>query len=509
MRAAGLAITAALLAVAPSTAHAGTYDVWSCRGPAGEPLRADAWVPRTVDARAGDVTFADTCAQGGALRVELAAGRAFDRPVTGMAELSPPRGTRIVGYELWRSLTVAPAEWLRLFDFGAAVVVTRDGATSRSGCSTWRWCAASDRVAGDGPVDAVRLQVECRLPLCQAPRGSAARVELQRSRVTLTDEVAPEAPEVTTAGGLVVVSGADVGAGIAAVSLSVDGGEPVVRERCRVPYAAVVPCPGAVAETFAVDLAPGAHALAARLRDAAGNETAATVRVTVPDLGAAVPPLPGPATAGPDGAAVAEPAAAGGARLRLSASRTLRAPGTPVRVSGTLTTPDGAPIPDAAITLTALDLGLTRARPRALAHPRTDRRGRFSSTLRRDGAQRVTATYAATTTATTVRTRLALTARPARRHLRKGRTLTLTGALAGAGPSASGVPVRVESIVNGRWTTVGVTTTRARGRLSWHYRFVHLTRSTTFSFRAVVDRAPAWPWPTARSRPVTVDVDVT
>jgi hypothetical protein len=60
-----LAAGVAACLLSPSVVHAKTYAVWSCRGTAGEPLSAAAWATRTVNAAAGDVTFSDTCAQGG------------------------------------------------------------------------------------------------------------------------------------------------------------------------------------------------------------------------------------------------------------------------------------------------------------------------------------------------------------------------------------------------------------------------------------------------------------
>ena len=86
--------------------------------------------------------------------------------------------------------------------------------------------------------------------------------------------------------------------------------------------------------------------------------------------------------------------------------------------------------------------------------------------------------------------------------------LTLHGKLRGAGASARGTVVTIESIVNGQWLPVGSARAKAGGTFAWRYRFVHLTRDTIFSFRAVVERAPGWPWPSERSARVKVRVDV-
>jgi len=68
--------------------------------------------------------------------------------------------------------------------------------------------------------------------------------------------------------------------------------------------------------------------------------------------------------------------------------------------------------------------------------------------------------------------------------------------------------VTIESIVNGRWLPVGSVKARAGGTYAWRYRFVHLARDTIFSFRAVVERAPGWPWASERSGRIKVRVDV-
>src|SRR5262249_21867773 len=72
-------------AAAPGVAHAGTYDVWSCRDANGAALSTAAWVP--------EGRVADTCASGGSLQVTP----------EGAIRLAPPPGTRMLGYELWRS----------------------------------------------------------------------------------------------------------------------------------------------------------------------------------------------------------------------------------------------------------------------------------------------------------------------------------------------------------------------------------------------------------------------
>jgi hypothetical protein len=524
----------AACALLPSTASAGTYTVWSCRGPAGEPLSAGAWVPRTVAAQPGDVVFDDGCADGEALAVSLAPGRAFESAVVGLATFAAPPRTRIAGYELWRSLATAPPELLRPFDYAATVTESAGGASTGDGCSTHSsGClsagdpgdrlAAENRVTARGTeLDAVALEVSCQWGWCEAPAGTPARAELYRASVQVSDTVAPTTPILggELASGAAAMSGpaalsvasSDPGAGIASVSLSIDDGAPqiassaVTHPQCHAPYVAAPPCPTAVAQTFTVDAAlpAGRHTASGVVTDAAGNETPwGPIAFTVDQAGGAPPST---ANGTP---AVADP------KLRLRKPSKARAPDTAATIAGTLRTASGAPVAGALLTLSAVDLGVTGARPHDLAPVTTDAQGRFAATLKRNGAQRVVVAFAprpgadATTSASvTLRTRLSLTAAPTPSSLVKGRVLTMRGRLRGAGPSARGAVVRIDAIVNSRWSPVGVARAARGGRYRWRYRFVNLSRDTTFSFRAVVERAPGWPWATVRTGRLTVEVDV-
>jgi hypothetical protein len=185
------------------------------------------------------------------------------------------------------------------------------------------------------------------------------------------------------------------------------------------------------------------------------------------------------------------------------------APGQAARVSGTLRTPAGAPVAGERLAVSSFDLATDDAEPRALAAVTTGPSGAFTVTLRREGAQRVTISSASGAQATaTVRTLLAVTVASSRGKLVKGRVLTLRGKLRGAGASAGGTPVTIQSIVNGAWQPVGSARAKPDGAYAWSYRFVHLARDTIFSFRAVVERAPGWPWTSQRSAPLKVRVDV-
>lgn len=488
-------VAAAGSAVAPSVARAGTYDVWSCRGPAGAPLATGAWQPGVLGTPA---RVADTCASGGSLRLSMDSGR--DGGVGATLRFAPPAGTRIAGYELFRSAAVK-RDWWR--DYDARVIETA-GATSytvskgTAGDPKQPLAAANRLVAKHAPLDALTLQVECEW-WCGG--SGSAQIDLYRSRVTIDDPVAPTAAGAAAGDDAVIVSGSDRGAGVASLTLSLDGGPAqTLATGCAPPYTVAPPCPAEVERAFAISAADGEHSASGTVVDAAGNATAwGPVTFTIRRASSA--PL--------IGAPGVVPASEATAVLKLARASLDHAPGAAVKLTGTLKTPAGAPVAGARLAVSSFDLAADDAEPRALTPVTTDAAGAFTVTLKRDGAQRVTIATAAGAQATaTVRTRLALGVASSRGRLVKGRVLTLRGRLRGAGVSAQGTVVTIESIVNGRWQPVGRARAKADGTYSWSYRFVHLARDTIFSFRTVVARGPGWPWASERSAPLKVRVDV-
>lgn len=564
MHGAGLWIIAALLLAAAAlgwtpVAEAGTYEVWSCRGSDWEPVEAGAWERSAIDPSSGTtllapagLRFRDTCAQeNGSLSVALEAEQLLNSSVAGLLSFHAPAGTRIVGYELSRSLQTGSPPLLA--GYSAARTETVGGTTTTvESCGTPEChsvgtpepSAPENVVTGpDAPAEGIALRADVSCPvleLCLDPSpGDAARADLYRARVTLEDSTPPEDPALSgplvegdaTAGrATLAVASGDQGAGVEAVSLEVDSVEwRTVRAgdlapTCRPPYTDPQPCPHAVEQAFEIDtgaLAAGDHEASGAVVDAAGNRAewgpiAFRVEGAPPPkplLRRAPPPSP-PVLTSPVGngaPAVERP------RLRLTrrAAQDAR-PGQPVKLRGTLRTRAGRPIVGAWLTVKTLQLSV-RGGPRARRRPRvrTDAGGRFGVGLPARGAQRVLVEFhprpgarATARAAGTVRTRLSLSVSRSERLLVKGRRLTLRGRLRGAGPSSRGALVQIQAIVNGRWVPVGTARARGDGAYAWHYRFVRLSRDTIFSFRAVVDRVPGWSWPTERSRQVVVLVDI-
>lgn len=539
-----LAAALAICSLAPASAHAGSYTVWSCRGPDPQAaaIGAAGWRATTANASAGDVAIGDGCADGGGLAVSLApTGTA--KPAVGSWTFTPPAGTQIAGYELWRALHVPAAPLISLDDYKAVVVEGTASGPVDYGCHYRVDCpdagdpaqplSAANHVGDHGvPLSSLAVEVACTSSSCAATSGAPASAQLFRAKLTIVDPLAPTAPQLggdlTAGGSTLTVAASDPGAGLRSFSLTVDGGAPrTLATGCAEPYVAAPPCPTAFAETFAVDraaLAPGDHSVSGSVLDAAGNVTfwgplwfSVAEPAPVPTATAASEPAPS-APAPPPSAPPAPTASGNGVpavqtpRIVLAAAGRDRAPGTAARVGGTLRTSGGAPIAGARLSVSTLPAG---GRSRTLGGVTTDARGRFSVSVRGDGSQRLTISFApsagAPATASvvrTLRTRVVLSVAATPHHLHKGHVVTLRGRVRGAGAATRGALVHVQAIVDGRWAEVGLAKASAGGAYRWRYRFVHLRRDTAFSFRVVVEHASGWPWPTAHSRAIPVLVDV-
>lgn len=549
------ATTAPALAAGPQR-----YDVWSCRGPLGEPLPTTAWTLGAVGAAAGDVVIRDDCATGGALELALAADRPFTAGVRATAAFVSPAGTHIDSWDVdYAAATLSPGY--------AAVVGTRKGTAiaAQHGCTpgiAWPCGDGTDATpahvgqSGTPVLDALDLWAGCALFSCDPETTTPASLRLLGSRVEIHDLSAPARPELSgtlvagtplTGSANLIVSSSDDGGGVASTTLSIDGDVPQVvapagpRGTCAQPYTVVQPCPSEVARAFTVDttaLQDGEHEATGTVVDPAGNVTsfgpvAFTVEhprrgdgrrddddrrgggdpptptpPTPPDPTPPTPPTPPAPPAGNGQPAVRAP------RLRLERAQLVRRAGRSARLRGTLRTGAGSPIAGARLTVVVQELGTVEQTPRELPAATTDAAGRFSFTVRGRGAERVTVAFAPSAgaadtvrSAATVREPAALTIARSRARLRRGQSVALRGSLTGAGGAARGAVVELQAIVGGDWRTVGTVRADGRGRYAWRYRFVGVTRDTIFTFRSLVRSTPGWPWPELRSKRLHVRVD--
>lgn len=523
-----LAVFLTILIVFSAPASAGTYSVYSCKGPAGEPLDAEGWVQRSVGLSLGSFVFSGSCATTG-LSVATSPTTNYSNNNSGSLVFEPPANTTIDDFEITRQLKVG------FLPTGtgtySAVVRERQGlSTTTTGCvSRSTDCsygipvpeAVSPNLL---PADSIAVEVSCNAATCVQSNGNVdVRATLVAARVDLLDTTAPEIEAVSgsllagpsgTGSRSLIVSTSDVGGGVRRVSISVDGATPEVHETggsCAVPFSDPVPCPANLTSAFVVDtaqLAGGAHSVVVTVEDAGGETaTSASIPFTVPDAGAG-PPI------GSDGQpltngvpAVERPL------LNLSQSRIESKSGGVVTVAGTLLAPDGTPISGASVSSTVIDLGTADGIESALPAVQTGADGSFSIAIAASGAKRVRFSFrpnpnAAETAfaSVIVRQALKLSVKRSKARVKPRGTIVISGVLTGAGTATDGAPVEINALVGGRWRAVGVVETNSKGKYSWRYRFVSVRRATTFKFRALVRRSAAWPWSTEIGNTVSVRV---
>lgn len=505
----------ALAMVGPSTASAAPYSVWSCRGPDGTAIASGAWTAGRQGLAAGDAILTDSCASGGGLTAGLRPGLLHVQSAAAYT-FNAPAGTTIVEYELWRVLRTGGLlpGYRAAVEGSAGPIETCDSALL--GCATigdggTPLAAANRRAASGQSLSRLAIGGACRQAACLSVLTIAAEATLFRSRVVLDD---PQAPTIESVGGSLTAPGTvsgsptlqviarDAGSGVASTTLSVDGGPATTLSTggsCVQPYSGTQPCAARSDQTFTVatgGLSAGTHGVRGTVTDGAGNSTPwGPVSFVVG--GGSKPPDDGPGNGRP---AVRTP--------KLTITTSARRP------TGTLTTASGDPIVGARLTLSRRTDAVARPTTSEIGTVTTDARGRFSGPRLPDGAYVVTAGFAprvggTATVSASVRARSALSLRLAAKpsRLRKGQTATVSGRLSGAGPSARGARVLIQTIIGGRWRTIDRTTANADGRWQWRHRFAKITRTTIFSFRATVARRSDWPWATETSAKTLVRVD--
>lgn len=296
------------LAAAPA-AHAGTYDVWSCKTPSGTPTSTAGWSPSSslLYDQPGD-----DCALGGNLTAKFTG---LGGPVSGGLgagwQFTAPEGTAVAAVRLaWRA-AVRAAEG----DDGASPRATLfKGASDELAASRLLSCDATG--AGCEPFAAGQATAQigdrsfgfrtaCEGPIgrshCARGAGSRAAIALASARITLSDEALP-AGSVTGAAlngkpvrgrAQVRVSATDRGAGIWQAEVRI--GPKVVTPRTTLDasggcgplpgskaFGSPQPCPAKAARTLSFDTrdaADGSQLLTVTVWDAANNPTVLTSRL--------------------------------------------------------------------------------------------------------------------------------------------------------------------------------------------------------------------------------------
>lgn len=557
---------AAALLIGPALAlpgaadAAGSYTVWSCRGPDGQPVSARAW----QSGGSSIATMSDTCASGGDLAV-VAAGRSGGYLDDAGARFQSFGGSAIVGYRIWRwtitggSGTAGAGFYSDVLedDFGFASVgvdsCRAPGCTGR-GNARDPLGAASLVQRSSTRLHSVSIAAGCSAPIdppgtCIDGRGVNAAFHLQRAAIEISDAVAPalvgqpSAPLLDggdAVGGpqTIALTADDDGAGVASVSATVDGapaGTTTTGGACHEPYSRPGPCPSSATLALTLDtnrFPDGEHTLQLTLRDGAGNETVLpsstialdnTPPVVDPPGGGGddrppvvVPPVPPVVLPPAPPVVVVQPPAPPAVRgdYVLTIGRRSVAAGSRADLSGRVRERGGAAEPDASLVVERRLYGPFGGDWTELRTLRADGAGRFRFPVPARAQQlrvRLLPARAANTTfvspSVDVLTKLSLRVAPRPRALRNGQTLTLSGAIVNAGESARGKEALVQAIVGDHWQTLDRIRAERNGSFSWRYRFQRTHSEALYSFRVVIAADDErWPWPAMTSRLLRVRV---
>ncbi len=520
---AAVTVLTSMLALAlcfASSAPAATYSVYACEGPDAQSLPNSAWLTAIENpTQALQFSFGTTC---GALSVAASTTDPLSHGEGAGWVFDAPAGTAISGYRLVRSASAhfatpgTPTASAGVRESDGPLLSDRDCNNVAVDCNV-----ASSVLERSGlALDKLASAVHCTaLGGCPAGTFDALSATLVSARVDLEDPHAPVVAAVTgSLPGSVAVAGVrsidvtttDLGGGVAAVELLIDGGAPrSIRPggNCNQPYVQRQPCPPGTLAQFSLntaELTNGDHTGQVRAVDAAGNVSASanfTFSVTAGGRSdGAVAPV--------NGAPAVEQAVVSTMRRVISTAR-----GRSANVTGRLTTPAGQPIVGATLEVSSTDLGVFNSAPRPLGSTTTGAGGSFSFAVRPRGAQRVEVLFrpspnslGTAVTSTVVRESLLLTAKVARKRVKPKRLMRMSGRLRGAGPATRGTPIEIDVKIGRRWRAVDVVTANSRGNFRWHYRFKRVSKPTRFVFRAGVRRNSAWPWPTKWSKQVRVVV---
>jgi hypothetical protein len=535
VRFAAVSLVTLTLIAGGAPAQAGTYDVWGCAGPAGEPLPATGWTPQS---RGGTVN--STCGvRGGSFSASLNPGEVASGSFARWT-FEAPKDTTVAGVTIhrvasasgnygawWRSYFLFRDSPLAVEGYGLDVCAYLTSPCAKPGDPASPLSAANQYTSP--AISAGRLiasaQCDGSQPCPPQDPATAGSFAIYRAQVALADAFPPTFPAPPT-GSLLDVSGviggdraasfqgSDLGGGISAAEVVIDG-TPVARSpiadgaTCRTPYSSPVPCPLTAAGTISLDtatLSNGRHVVQVALVDAASNRTLSDpVIVAIHN------------DKRPNGVNASRIA-----RLRarfLTRGRRARAErrvefGERATVIGRLVNDAGAPIRRAQLRITSR-IDRLGEREREIARIRTKKNGRFRWRPPVGPSRFLRVTYrayrsdahptAATELKLSVRSAIGLRVSP--RRVRNGGRILFKGHLIG-GPGRAGTQVVLEAVGRRVRQRVPVATLRtdARGRFRFRYRFLRSFAPFTYRFRARVISQASYPYAGGSSRIVTVRI---
>lgn len=558
----GLVLTALLLllaapAIQPAVAGAGTYDVYTCTQPNGEPAPIDGWTSFTNNA---NMAAEDSCAQGGYLIAGMLGWK--EVPVAAEAGWTflPPPGTRITQATLhWEYNN---ADWQ---DTGHATAFQSLEAPYR-GSPPFATCVHSvgpsfcccsfpheGRISarnlvtvpeqnlepepgeggGPGPPAGITMVSGCEDPELSegahcygAALKYAAVALLSMATITLEDD---SPPKVTVVGGslttgtelegaqTLAITGTDSGSGIYQAILKVDGKE---SQRTTVDnnnghcedvgqtsdgtpaFLYLVPCALEVNDQYVsfsmANIPDGPHKLTVLVTDAAGNATTVLSREVIVGRGACNGTCSGQAKLAASDPQALKPVTRGYARSAM-------------RLSGSLREPTGAPVAGARLELLQA-ASYTAAPVRAIASTMTNAVGRWTFSVPKGPSRALIVAFRAHALDPGYASELeyhervyADVALEAPRGVRVGVPFVFRGALAGGYIPPERSTIQMEISYLGRWRTIETLRTGRRGRFAYGYTF-STGEGSSYLFRASIRYTHAYPFLASTSRPVRVTV---
>ncbi|MEA2136686.1 MAG: hypothetical protein QOC68_4596, partial [Solirubrobacteraceae bacterium] len=303
------ALVVALLALgaAPAGSSAGTYDVYSCSLPNGEPAPTEGW---SAETRGSDANAYNGCGEFVITRGSLNASFA---PYAASGDyagwvFSAPSDVTIGSYTIWRWVRTASRnggfqDYYLSHDLPFSLdprylseFCSRYASCSERGAPNGNHLVAANRVARSGlQIKRLNAFLQCRLAgatRCDSTE-EAGRLSIFAARFGFSDLMAPvlrarpsgsllQATAPLEGETTISFAASDRGGGIEKVGVVIDGQPRLERAadpnaaRCHRPFTALKPCPAASDNTLVFDTATlpnGAHTVQASVTDAAGNET--------------------------------------------------------------------------------------------------------------------------------------------------------------------------------------------------------------------------------------------
>jgi hypothetical protein len=517
-----LALLACLSAITAAAANAGTYVIGDCPSAANHATTPGPW-SYTLGLRSPQIAVKQGCSGG-------------PGDWTGVATIQFPYDLTGVGATTaGTNLTIRHARlWFRMFGSDGGGSIGEIEATNETGGAfpiTYAVTSNSEWDTSGGPLEvdlpaadqAKTLYAGERCTEPNLPEGNCSAggtqptyegvpvyVQLYGAELTLEDNTPPTITLTSTppegsspASGLLTMgfSANDPDSGLAKAELLSDGKPVAVQayaSSCT--YTQLLACPATRTEGLSVlgtALPEGAHQLAVRVTDAAGNSTLSAAR-TVYAAGSPIPngdPCPTPAIA----------LSEGGHSRQVTLSY-----GHSMTITGRLGC-GTQPISNASIELSTTS---TIAAPTDTAL-RTAADGSFTYKIAAGTSRRLTLGYRAysnqdvasaqASLQVNVTPRLKLSIAP--HHTHNGGTIHWRGRLEGGPYPPSGVPLLIQVKAGKRWQTFDQVVTH-HGSLKYRYTFHRTTRATTYAFRISLPSGGAvgYPYATGASPKVKVRV---